>query len=252
MSLMRRCHPVHAAVHHPDGLPAATALLAGTVLRLSVVALRGWRSRSGCSAASRRSACATCSRPAMRCCATIRSRHICASCSRRSGRRCASLLRGREGRRAVQPRQARHRVPARQARPRQAAVRHPVQRLRGRLRVGAPLDGAAAARRDAVPHHHRGPDCATPYSASVFNISAMSFGALSPNAILALNKGAGENSPTTPARAASARITARTAATSSGRSAPAISAAAMPTARSAPTSSPKRRACRRSRWSSSR
>jgi glutamate synthase domain-containing protein 2 len=35
-----------------------------------------------------------------------------------------------------------------------------------------------------------GPDCSTPYSASVFNISAMSFGALSPNAILALNKGA--------------------------------------------------------------
>jgi glutamate synthase domain-containing protein 2 len=35
-----------------------------------------------------------------------------------------------------------------------------------------------------------GPDCAMPYSASVFNISAMSFGALSANAIKALNKGA--------------------------------------------------------------
>jgi len=35
-----------------------------------------------------------------------------------------------------------------------------------------------------------GPDCAKPYDASVFNISAMSFGALSPNAIRALNKGA--------------------------------------------------------------
>jgi glutamate synthase domain-containing protein 2 len=35
-----------------------------------------------------------------------------------------------------------------------------------------------------------GPDCKQPYSASVFNISAMSFGALSPNAIRALNKGA--------------------------------------------------------------
>lgn len=32
--------------------------------------------------------------------------------------------------------------------------------------------------------------CAQPYSASVFNISAMSYGALSPNAILALNEGA--------------------------------------------------------------
>jgi glutamate synthase domain-containing protein 2 len=35
-----------------------------------------------------------------------------------------------------------------------------------------------------------GPACAQPYEASVFNISAMSFGALSANAILALNKGA--------------------------------------------------------------
>ena len=35
-----------------------------------------------------------------------------------------------------------------------------------------------------------GPDCAKPYSMSVFNVSAMSFGALSANAIRALNKGA--------------------------------------------------------------
>ena len=35
-----------------------------------------------------------------------------------------------------------------------------------------------------------GPDCLKPYSASVFNISAMSFGSLSANAIRALNKGA--------------------------------------------------------------
>jgi glutamate synthase domain-containing protein 2 len=35
-----------------------------------------------------------------------------------------------------------------------------------------------------------GPDCPKPYDASVFNISAMSFGALSPNAIRSLNKGA--------------------------------------------------------------
>jgi len=35
-----------------------------------------------------------------------------------------------------------------------------------------------------------GPDCRQPYSASILNISAMSFGALSPNAILALNHGA--------------------------------------------------------------
>ena len=35
-----------------------------------------------------------------------------------------------------------------------------------------------------------GPDCKKPYSASLLNISAMSFGALSKNAILALNQGA--------------------------------------------------------------
>ena len=35
-----------------------------------------------------------------------------------------------------------------------------------------------------------GPDCRQPYEASIYNISAMSFGALSANAILALNKGA--------------------------------------------------------------
>lgn len=35
-----------------------------------------------------------------------------------------------------------------------------------------------------------GPDCKQPYSASVFNISAMSYGALSANAVRALNKGA--------------------------------------------------------------
>src|SRR3546814_9839166 len=35
-----------------------------------------------------------------------------------------------------------------------------------------------------------GKDCTAPYRASIFNISAMSFGALSANAIQALNKGA--------------------------------------------------------------
>src|SRR6202044_1233084 len=39
-----------------------------------------------------------------------------------------------------------------------------------------------------------GPDCSKPYSASVFNISAMSFGALSPNAVRALNAGAKKGS----------------------------------------------------------
>lgn len=35
-----------------------------------------------------------------------------------------------------------------------------------------------------------GPDCKKPYSCSLFNVSSMSFGAISPNAILALNAGA--------------------------------------------------------------
>lgn len=37
-----------------------------------------------------------------------------------------------------------------------------------------------------------GPDCTQPYSSSIMNISAMSFGSLSPNAVLAMNKGAKE------------------------------------------------------------
>ena len=44
--------------------------------------------------------------------------------------------------------------------------------------------------RDAFRVLVGGPDCTRPYSASVFNISAMSFGALSRNAIRALNIGA--------------------------------------------------------------
>jgi len=47
---------------------------------------------------------------------------------------------------------------------------------------------------DLLAEHPRtligGPTCLQPYSASLFNISAMSFGALSKNAIMALNKGA--------------------------------------------------------------
>ena len=45
-----------------------------------------------------------------------------------------------------------------------------------------------------LDHHPRirvgGPDCSQPYSASILNISAMSYGSLSKNAILALNSGA--------------------------------------------------------------
>ena len=50
--------------------------------------------------------------------------------------------------------------------------------------------GATAAPAD-IPHVTvGGPDCSQPYSAALLNISAMSFGALSRNAVLALNRGA--------------------------------------------------------------
>ena len=92
---------------------------------------------------------------------------------------------------AVLPRPALDRLPARQAGGRQAPVRHAAQLLRVELRVDQPFDRADATSRattSAIPSAR--PGCAKPYSASVFNISAMSFGALSANAILALNEGA--------------------------------------------------------------
>ncbi len=77
-----------------------------------------------------------------------------------------------------------------------------------------------------------GPDCKQPYSASVFNISAMSFGALSPNAVRALNAGARKGGfAHDTGEGGFSPITARWAATSSGKSAPAISAAVISTAR---------------------
>ena len=54
--------------------------------------------------------------------------------------------------------------------------------------------GHSAVPKQVDPKNFRviigGPDCKQPYEASIFNISAMSFGSLSPNAIRALNRGA--------------------------------------------------------------
>jgi glutamate synthase domain-containing protein 2 len=54
--------------------------------------------------------------------------------------------------------------------------------------------GHSSVPRHADPKTFRvrigGPQCTQPYEASIFNISAMSFGSLSPNAIRALNRGA--------------------------------------------------------------
>jgi glutamate synthase domain-containing protein 2 len=56
--------------------------------------------------------------------------------------------------------------------------------------VAHSIDPAAAADPASFRIRIGGPQCAQPYSASVFNISAMSFGSLSANAIRALNAGA--------------------------------------------------------------
>src|SRR5699024_8353397 len=84
-----------------------------------------------------------------------------------------------------------------------------------------------------------GPDCSKPYPMSLLNVSAMSFAALSPNAIRALNKGAEiGNFATTPSKAASPPTTKSMTVIWSGRSAPATSARALPTATSIRTISP--------------
>ena len=84
-----------------------------------------------------------------------------------------------------------HRLSARQAGLGQAAVRHAERRLCRGLRMAA-ITRSRRSRWSKEPFRIvvGGPDCEKPYSASIFNISAMSFGALSPNAILALNGGA--------------------------------------------------------------
>ena len=91
-----------------------------------------------------------------------------------------------------------------------------------------------------------GPDCTQPYEMALLNVSAMSFGALSGNAITALNQGAarGGFAHDTGEGGLSASTTA-TAATSSGRSAPATSARAPRTATSTRRGSPGHRGRRR-------
>ena len=72
-----------------------------------------------------------------------------------------------------------------------AAVRHAARRLRRRLRVDQPLARAGRSRdRDCARVVVGGTACTQPYTASIFNVSAMSYGSLSKNAVLALNAGA--------------------------------------------------------------
>ena len=66
---------------------------------------------------------------------------------------------------------------------------------------------------DLNPGSGWGPDCTQPYDIALLNVSAMSFGSLSGNAIEALNAALPEeDSPTTPGRAASVLTTSSTAA----------------------------------------
>lgn len=91
-----------------------------------------------------------------------------------------------------------------------------------------------------------GPDCTQPYDMALLNVSAMSFGALSPNAVLALNRGAAlGGSRRTPVRAACRTITCAGAVTSSGRSAQGTSAAVPPKGTSRSGSSRTRPRCPR-------
>lgn len=86
-----------------------------------------------------------------------------------------------------------------------------------------------------------GPDCTQPYDMALLNVSAMSFGSLSANAVLALNTGAARgNFAHDTGEGGMSDYHLRPGETSSGRSAPATSDAGPRTAASMPASSPKR------------
>jgi hypothetical protein len=95
-------------------------------------------------------------------------------------RSASTSSRATRGRAVLAP-AAQHGLPARQGRARQAALRHPARRAGRRLRVDQPLAGAdrAASHDFRVTIGGGGTSGTQPYSASVFNISAMSFGSLS-------------------------------------------------------------------------
>ena len=130
-------------------------------------------------------------RSATRCCAIIRSRRICAFCSRNCARRCGSISS------RARPTACRSRAtsaPSSTSAPRWRSTSG--RSARSSTSTPRATNGCAIrSRRSRSPSEPfrivvGGPDCAQPYSASVFNISAMSFGALSANAIRALNSGA--------------------------------------------------------------
>ena len=140
---------------------------------------------------SRCSAFATSCRRATRCCATIRSRRISASCSKRSAPRCGSIssrarrtaCRSRRDIRAVVYQRAKMELDKRPFGTQEDVYHEGYEWMHHSV---APKTSPSEKFRVTIG----GPDCAKPYSASVFNISAMSFGSLSPNAMRSLNAGA--------------------------------------------------------------
>ena len=170
-----------------------------------------------CACSSSAWAGATRGRRATRCCATTRSSGTCASCSSSCAPEIRQYFIESDNEAAPFSRQQRSLV---YQRAKGDSDKRPFGTQLDVHAVGyewinhsmAPtvLRHARLSRRD-----RRRQSCTQPYSASIFNISAMSFGALSANAILALNGGAQQaaTSRTTPARARSAGTTACTAAT---------------------------------------
>ena len=129
-------------------------------------------------------------RPATASGAIIPSSPTSASSWRRSGRKYASIswraiptVRRSTGRNARSPTSA----------PKGALDErpsNPAKHLRRQLRVDQSFDRPLSPRRPRLRVTVGGADCRQPYALSLFNISAMSFGALSANAIRALNHGA--------------------------------------------------------------
>ena len=127
----------------------------------------------------------------MRCCAIIRSRRISVSSWKKSARRSANIFsKAKRTARRSRATSARWSIsaPSRRSTSGRSARRT--------TSMPAASNGCIirSRRSSSAKEPFRitigGPDCTKPYSASIFNISAMSFGALSANAIRALNSGA--------------------------------------------------------------
>ena len=99
--------------------------------------------------------------------------------------------RRRSGRPAVQSRRARVGLCPRKGTTGLASVRDGTGRLFGRIRMARTFDGAERCASRMAGRRRRDASARSPIAA-LLNISAMSFGSLSANAIMALNKGAAD------------------------------------------------------------